>query len=63
VHGAVQDAVDAEKSRLLVELVLDLGALGDLDDGGEALLDPRAQLDIVPGVNGHDLFACPARRT
>src|SRR6266849_1328838 len=53
VHGAVQDAVNAQEPGVLVQLVLHLRALGDLDDGGEVLLDAIAEGDVVPGVDGH----------
>jgi len=59
VHGAVEDAVQPQEPRALVELVLDLGALGDLDDGAEAtlaLLVVRIRrvdlgIDVVLGVH------------
>ncbi len=53
VDGAVQDTIESQKPRLLVELVFHLRALRDLDDRGEVMLDVRAQGNIVPGVEGH----------
>src|SRR6185436_4814357 len=50
VDRTVQDPVDPQEARGLVELVLHLRALRNLDDGPEAGLDGVHQLDVVPGV-------------
>jgi hypothetical protein len=47
----VQHPVEIEQTRRLVQLVLDLGALGDLDDRPEVILDVIAQLDVMPRVH------------
>ncbi len=51
VHGAVQHSVQPQEPRPLVQLVLELGALGNLDDGSEVRLDMLAQFDVVPGMH------------
>ena len=45
MDAAVEDAVNLEQARGLVELVLDLGPLGDLDDDVEA-----AEFLRLPGL-------------
>jgi hypothetical protein len=52
VDRAVEDPVEVEESRRLVQLVLGVAALRDLDDASQLLGEPVAELYVVPGV-GH----------
>src|SRR5262249_21679687 len=56
VHGRVQNPVEPEQAGAFVELVLDLRALGDLDDRAEVPLDVIAQLDVVPRVHRRSMI-------
>src|SRR5829696_8084149 len=58
-HGRVQDTVDLQQPRLLVQLVLDPGAFGDLDQGRKLLRCFVPDRDLVPGM-GH--LGCSFRR-
>src|SRR5215203_4078212 len=51
-HCRVQDSVDLQQPRLLVQLVLDPGAFGDLDQGCELFRGFLPDRDVVPGM-GH----------
>src|SRR5215217_8628706 len=51
-HGRVQDTVDLQEPRLLVQLVLDPGAFGDLDEGCELFRGFLPDRYVVPGM-GH----------
>jgi hypothetical protein len=53
IDGAVEHAIEPQQSRLLVQLVLVLAALGNFDDdrkpvGDDGLVD----VTVVPGVHG-----------
>jgi hypothetical protein len=49
-HRRVQDTVDAQQPGLLAKLVVDLAALGDLDDDRKLVRRPLAGLSVVPSV-------------
>src|SRR5215207_9417416 len=53
-HGRVQDTVDLQQPRLLVELVLDPGAFGDLDQSCELLRGFVTDRYVVPGMRHLD---------
>src|ERR671911_494473 len=49
-HGGVQDTIDLQQPRLLVQLVLDPGAFGDLDQGRELLWGLVSDRIVLPGM-------------
>jgi hypothetical protein len=51
VHGRVEDAIEAQEARRLVDLVLEVRAAGDLDQRGHERRDVRRDLDVVDGVH------------
>jgi len=59
----VQHAIEPEEAGLLVELVLHLGALGDLDHAAEVVLDAIAELHVVPRVHAESIAARGAQRS
>src|SRR5688572_17395186 len=52
VDGRVEDAIEPEQTRRLVQLVLDLRSLRNLDDRAEMTLDMVPQLHVMPRVHG-----------
>ena len=58
VDRAEEDAVHAQEPARLVQLVLHLGAGGDLDDGRDGLLHVAGELHVVPRVEGHSVLRC-----
>src|SRR5215203_886210 len=50
-HGGVQNAVYLQEPRVLIQLVLDLRAFGDLDQGVELLGGLFSCGDVVPGMS------------
>src|SRR5690242_11889354 len=66
VHGGVEDAIDREQPRALVELVLHLGAFRNLDHGPKVPRDVIAEPDVVPGIHRSRMIlsgAIPRRAT
>src|SRR5712691_3265241 len=51
MDSRVEHPIQPEQARLLVDLVLDLRAFGDLDHAAEVLLDVVSEFDVVPGIH------------
>src|SRR5215210_3619565 len=61
-HGRVQDTVHLQEARLLVQLVLNPGAFGDLDQGRKLLGGRVPDRNVMPGMchlgNSSRRFTC-----